>query len=140
MITLYALLTSSDKYPDRALSPELTDEMVEDGADLIRQVNALLEDLESSASDISSGFRPASVNANTPNSAKKSLHMVCKAVDLVDDKDQTLAKLIAANSELLTKHGLWLEHPDSTKGKSTNWVHLDNSSTRKDRPIRIFKP
>lgn len=140
MITLHTLLTSSDKYPDRALDPEATDEVVENGIDLVKQVNALLEDLESTASDISSGFRPASINANTPNSAKKSLHMVCKAVDLVDDKDQTLAKLIATNSDLLTKHSLWLEHPDSTKGKSTNWVHLDNSSTRKDRPIRIFKP
>jgi hypothetical protein len=140
MINLYALLTSSLKYPERALSAELTDEMVEDGADLVRSINALLNDLESKASEVSSGFRPASVNAATPNAAKASLHMKCLACDLLDDKDQSLAKLIASKPELLKKHNLWLEHPDSTKGQVTNWVHLDCSKTRLDRPVRIFKP
>lgn len=140
MISLYNLLTSSGKYTDRALHPELTELMIEEGADLVRKVNALLTELESDASEVSSGFRPASVNANTPNAAKTSLHMKCEAVDLVDDNNQSLAKLIASKPKLLQKYGLWLEHPESTKGKNTNWVHLDKSSTRKDRPIRIFKP
>jgi hypothetical protein len=140
MITLHDLLTSSGKYPNRALDPEATDDVVENGAILVSKVNALLKDLGSNASEISSGFRPSSVNSKTPNAAKKSLHMKGMAVDLADDKDQTLAKLIASKPELLKKHGLWLEHPDNTKGKATNWCHLDMSKTRTDRPVRIFKP
>lgn len=135
-LTLNSLITSSDKYPERAKSLELTKEVLENGEELVRRVNLLLAELEVDSSKVSSGFRPSLINQNIPNAAKKSLHMTCMAVDLVDDKDQTLAKLVASKPELLKKYNLWLEHPDNTKG----WVHLDISKTRADRPIRIFRP
>jgi hypothetical protein len=140
MIKLIDLMTSSGKYPDRALDPEATETVVENGAELVQKVNALLKDIGSDASQVSSGFRPSRVNSATPNAAKKSLHMEGMAVDLLDDKNQSLAKLIASKPELLKKHNLWLEHPDNTKGVNTNWAHLDMSKTRADRPVRIFKP
>lgn len=134
------LFTSSGKYPDRAKSPELTDEVKKNAEELIKRVNALMVDLAwSTPLLISSGFRPSEVNAGIANAAKKSLHQVGKAIDIVDDKDQSLYKRIEKSSDLLKKHGLWMEHGDATRGKNTNWVHLDFGD-RKDRAVRIFKP
>jgi hypothetical protein len=65
--------------------------------------------------------------------------MLGKAIDIKDDKDQKLASLILSNPQLLKKYDLWLEDPAHTKGKNTNWVHLD-VGTRKDRDLRMFKP
>jgi len=89
---------------------------------------------------VSSGWRPPSFNKTVGNAAKKSLHMTGNAIDIMDNKLQTLAYTIKKNASLLKKYGLWMEDPDSTMGKFTNWCHLDNSTTRTDRNIRIFKP
>lgn len=88
---------------------------------------------------LTSGWRPPSVNGATPNAAKKSAHMICKAGDWLDDKNQTFAKLIASRPDLLRKYNLFLENPQFTKGKNTNWFHLD-CMIRSDRPSRQFNP
>jgi hypothetical protein len=62
-----------------------------------------------------------------------------RAIDLLDNKEQSLAKLVQSRPDLLKKYDLWLENPDFTKGKNTNWVHLD-MGTRNDRPSRQFNP
>lgn len=139
IITLEDLITSSGSYKDRYTSPELTSQLKDNGIILINKVNQLLTDLGVSKVKVSSGFRPSNVNANVPNSAKKSAHMTCKAVDLLDDADQSLGLLIASKPDLLRKYGLFMEDLNSTKGKYTNWVHLDFID-RPDRPSRIFKP
>jgi hypothetical protein len=139
MITLQDLITSKGRYPDRANSTELTEELKANGKQLIEKVVALLTELGIKSIDISSGFRTSAANSATPSAAKKSLHMQCKAVDLLDDKAQSLGKLILSKPELLKKHGLWMEDLSATIGKNTNWVHLDIGN-RADRPIRIFKP
>ena len=139
MITYKRLLTADGKYPDREKHSELTEQHKKNGEDLLLRVNALLADLGISSVQISSGFRPAIVNAATAGSAKKSAHMICKAIDLLDDKNQTICKKIQAKPELLKTHGLWMEDPAHTIGKNTNWTHLDTVD-RKDRPVRIFKP
>lgn len=139
LLTLNDVVTASNKYPDRAKSPELTDEVKSNINDLITRVNALLTELGVKQVTVSSGFRPSAVNAAIANAAKKSLHTQGKAVDLLDDKAQTLANLIAKSPNLLKKHDLWIEDPSATKGQSTNWVHLD-CGVRKDRPSRSFKP
>lgn len=136
-------ITASGKYPERLKNTELNQKVIDNSKILLKKVNALLLELglENRVFDISSGFRPSSVNKATAGSAKKSLHMLGMAIDIVDDKKQTLAKLIMSRPDLLKKHGLWLEHPNSTIGKNTNWVHLDMDSTiRKDRPSRVFIP
>lgn len=84
---------------------------------------------------ISSGYRTPEANAEA-GGAKKSNHMKCAAVDFVDDKNQSLAKFCMDNIELLEKLGLYMEDPSYTKGKYTNWVHLQTVKTSK----RIFKP
>lgn len=128
------LITSSGKYPDRANHPELTPEVISNLEQLLKQVTALLNDLGVDHVEVSSGFRPSTVNANIPNAAKKSLHMIGKAVDLADPTN-SLDKLIESHPELLEKHGLWLESPLATP----SWAHLD-IGTRSARKIRIFIP
>ena len=124
---------------DEQYKDQLTDELKVNTKALLEQVNAFLTELGITEAKVTSGWRPAAVNANVANSAKKSLHQVCKAVDILDDKDQTLANLILSKPDLLVKYSLWMEDKDSTKGKWTNWVHLD-MGVRSARPLRVFKP
>jgi Peptidase M15 len=135
VITLEQYFMGRDKlYPQ-----ELTQEIIDNATILLEKVNAILVSLKVKKAEVSSGWRPAAINSQTKNAAKKSLHMVGKAIDIKDDASQTLANKVVSNPELLKNLGLWLEDPASTKGKNTNWVHLD-IGTRSDRPLRIFKP
>lgn len=122
------------KYQD-----QLTDEFKENAKILLFRVNNLLNDLGIESGTTSSGWRPPEINADTPNASKKSAHMECKAIDILDDKNQTLAKLVLSKPELLEKNQLWMEDLNSTIGKNTNWCHLDIKE-RSARPIRVFKP
>lgn len=133
MITLNDYLTSSCKYPDRARHKECTTEVKANAEQLLIKVNKLLKELGFTKVKVSSGFRPSTVNSAI-SGAKKSLHMIGKAIDIADP-DGKLDKAISEKPELLTTYGLWLEHPDSTVG----WAHLDTGS-RFERKIRIFKP
>lgn len=60
-----------------------------------------------------------------------SQHCQCRACDF-RDTDGALDAWCMANQDILAKAGLWLEHPDYTKG----WCHLD----LKDRKNRVFIP
>lgn len=139
-LTLQDWITSSGKFPERAKSPDLTEEVKANATILITKLNSFLDELSYKGKRVfSSGFRPSTVNANTPGSAKKSSHMTGIAGDFEDDKDQTLCKLAEAHPDLLRKYGLFMEDKTSTKGKYTNWCHLDYFP-RTDRPSRTFKP
>jgi hypothetical protein len=115
------------KYPN-----DYTNEILENAKALLEKVNSLLIDLGVVTVVVSSGWRPATVNAAV-GGAKRSLHMQGRAVDLRDSTGE-LDKLIESKPELLKKHGLWLEDPSATKG----WCHLD-CGNRTDRPSRVFK-
>ena len=138
--TLEDYFTSSGKYPERAKSVEITEEVKNNAKNLLSSVNNLLSDLEFTTKQllISSGFRPSDINAQIKNSAKKSLHTSGMAIDIVDPKDSLddLLERLEKGSGLLKAYGLWLEDPDNTP----RWVHLDISRDRMDRAIRIFKP
>lgn len=135
LITIDQYAMGRDKlYPD-----EWTKEVQENAKKLLDKVNAFLIELGIEKVSVSSGFRPAAINNKVTNAAKKSYHMLGMAVDILDNKNQDLAKLVANNPILLKKYELWMEDLNSTKGKNTNWVHLDIGS-RTDRPSRIFKP
>lgn len=137
-ITMHDYLTASGRYKERLNNKELTDEARKQATMLLHVVNCLLNELGVGDVRVSSGWRPEAAN-KAANGAKKSLHMTGLAIDLEDDEDQSLASLIENSPELLEKYGLWLESPEATKGKNTNWVHLDKG-TRKARKIRIFMP
>lgn len=125
---------------DIKFKSELTPELEKNAEDTIKRINALLTDLGwTKDTSVSSGWRPQQINKETPNAAKASTHTICLACDLVDDKDQTLGKLILSRPDLLKKHGLWLEDLASTVGKHSTWVHLD-SKQRSARDVQVFKP
>lgn len=117
---------------------EFTKEIEDQAKKLLEKVNALLTDLGIKSAEVSSGWRPSQINGALSNAAKRSFHMTGKAIDILDNKNQDLAKLVASRPELLKKYGLWMEDMISTRGKYTNWVHLDNGD-RSDRPSRVFK-
>lgn len=139
MIELEQYLTSNGRYKDRLAHIECTPVVKANATSLLEKVNGLLEELKISKVDVTSGFRTSTANANTPNSAKKSLHMLGLAVDILDNKTQDLGKLIASKPELLKKYGLWIEDLSATIGKNTNWCHLD-CGNRSDRASRTFRP
>lgn len=134
MIDLENYITASGKYKDRLKSDELTKEVKDNAVLLLNKVNQLLQELGIKTVVVSSGFRPSAVNAATPGSAKKSLHMIGKAVDIADATHE-LAHKILARPDLLKKYSLWMEDISATP----TWCHLDDSTTRSDRELRVFK-
>lgn len=106
---------------------------------LLQKVNSLLNDLGITSGNVTSGWRPDTINASTTNAAKQSYHMNGMAVDLLDNHTQDLAKLVASRPDLLRKYGLFMEDMTATRGMNTNWCHLDYG-TRSDRPSRTFLP
>ena len=136
-ISLKDYLTASGKYPDRENSSELTPEKLDNEKKLLVAVNALLAEAGILSVSVSSGFRPQAANT-AAGGAKNSLHGTCLAIDLLDDKSQSLANKMTP--ELLRKHDLFMENEAYTKGKFTNWVHLQKNPNMKDRPSRRFIP
>jgi uncharacterized protein YcbK (DUF882 family) len=135
-ITRNDVITASGSYPERLKSKELTQEVTDNIDKLIIPVNNLLAELGIKSVKISSGFRPSAINAAVANAAKKSAHQSGEAVDIIDDKGQSLAKKITL--KLLEKYDLYMEDPAYTIGKNTNWVHLSTRKTRSGK--RIFIP
>jgi len=104
---------------DKTHGSELTDAMRADAAETVRRVNLLLKAAKWGPSKVSSGWRPAAINAATKGAAKASNHTLCRACDIADPKGD-LDKWCLANLKELEKVGLWLEHPTAT----ATWCHL----------------
>lgn len=84
---------------------------------------------------VSSGYRPAEINAAVGGS-KKSAHMTCQAVDFRDG-DGKLTEWCLNNIQVLIDAGLYMEDPEFTNmGPNIRWVHVQIRPTKK----RIFKP
>lgn len=118
---------------------EFNTQILINATQLLQKINAFLNELGVQKGNVTSGWRPASVNSQTQNAAKKSFHMLGMAVDLLDNDKQELAKLVASNPDLLRKYGLFMEDMNHTRGQNTNWCHIDMGA-RADRPSRIFIP
>jgi uncharacterized protein YcbK (DUF882 family) len=115
-------------------SNEFAQYISDNAIELLKVVNPLLMELGISNVEVSSGWRPNSLNSGISNAAQHSNHVIGKAVD-IKDPDNKLDNLLRSHPELLRKYGLFLESPESTPG----WAHLDNA-IRTDRPTRIFIP
>ena len=84
---------------------------------------------------VASGWRPASINAATPNAAPNSKHMTGQAIDIYDpDGDLDDWLMTADGQRVLADLGLWMEHPSATKG----WSHVQSIPPRSGR--RVFYP
>lgn len=109
----------------------LTSDLLSNAQDTINKVNRLLQ-LFGSTRKVTSGYRPAAINAAV-GGAKKSNHMLCKACDL-EDKDGKLDAWCYDNQPKLAEIGLWLEHPSATPG----WCHLQTVPPKSG--VRVFRP
>lgn len=79
----------------------------------------VLEAHPSTKTVISSGWRPAELNAWTPGAAPKSKHITGCACDIYDP-DGAIDDFLMDNNWLLKELGLFMEHPSATKG----WCHV----------------
>jgi len=82
---------------------------------------------------VTSGWRPATINATVPGAAHGSKHLSCLAIDL-EDRNGALDAWCLAHPDVLEELGLWLEHPDATPG----WCHLQTQPPRSGS--RVFYP
>lgn len=127
---------------DRTYKPELTDDILRNARGMVDATNRLLEAMAGSVplvnnpatrSLVSSGWRPAAVNAATPGAALRSRHMSAQAVDLYDPEG-VLDDWCTGNLQTLDRLALWMEHPAATKG----WCHLQSVPPRSGS--RVFYP
>jgi hypothetical protein len=146
-ITVDDIITSSGRYPKRAKSPELTDELKTNATKLCDAVNGLLTELKwNKPVSISSGFRPSTVNSKVKGASKKSLHQMCLALDVFQIKPVNELGLLIRKTQsnlgkngILAKYGLMMEAIEATVGKNSLWCHLDMGK-RNERPSMEFKP
>lgn len=117
---------------DQQYYAELTPELRANARETIRRVNLLLQ-RAGMARKVTSGWRPAAVNATVPGAAKGSKHIHCIAIDL-EDRDGRLDAWCMAHLEVLEEIGLWLEHPDATP----DWCHLQTLPPGSGN--RVFEP
>jgi hypothetical protein len=82
---------------------------------------------------VTSGYRPAKINASVPGAAKHSHHMECLACDF-HDPDGKIDQFCADNFALLEECGLYMESPRTTPG----WCHLQAISPKSGH--RMFLP
>lgn len=82
---------------------------------------------------VSSGYRPAAVNAKVKGAAKKSNHIMCLACDF-RDLDGSLDEWCLQNLDVLEECGLYLESPLHTP----NWCHLQAKAPKSGN--RVFIP
>jgi hypothetical protein len=117
---------------DREYHAELTPELRANARETVGRVNRLLK-RAGFTRRVTSGWRPAAVNATVPGAAKGSKHISCIAIDL-EDRDGTLDAWCMAHLDVLEELGLWLEHPDATP----DWCHLQTLPPRSGN--RVFQP
>lgn len=125
------MLTLPDYFMGRdVLFPqELTPELRANAQVTLDKVNALLEQF-GEPRKITSGWRPAAVNAATPGAARFSRHLTCQAVDL-EDHEGDLDEFLFGFTPRLVAFGLWMEHPAATKG----WCHLQTVAPKSGRLV-----
>lgn len=134
-------ITAEHYFKAYADHPEITDEIRANAETLLGRVDLLLDECVSmgweptinpatgtyiSGQD-NGGWRPQACPIGAPSSS----HKTGSGVDVADG-DGELDKLIT--DELLTRHGLYREHPESTPG----WCHLTTRAPKSGR--RTFYP
>lgn len=127
-------LTVEDYYGgyEEKYSSELSRDMRFNAQHTLDMANCLLS-LFGERRNISSGWRPKSVNARIPGAAVFSKHLTCQAIDLAD-RDLALAQWCVDHKDILQNLGLWMEDPRWTIG----WTHLQTVAPTSGN--RIFIP
>jgi len=116
---------------------ELTDDMRLEAQVVVNAANAILDGFGEPRA-LRSGWRPKSVNDRTPNAARSSKHIVCKAVDIADD-DGRLKQFVFQTDEdggypVLERYKVWAEYGSATP----TWLHIQIVPPGSGR--RVFFP
>ncbi len=82
---------------------------------------------------LTSGWRPAELNATVPGAAVKSRHILGLAADIYDP-DGEIDDYLLDHQDVLITFGLYMEHPSATKG----WCHVQLSPPKSGK--RVFYP
>jgi hypothetical protein len=132
MITLQDYLMGRDKIE------QPSEVLLRNAEETIYRANLLLSRYYQANPDaervkVTSGYRPAVVNAKTLGAAPRSKHLTCEAVDLSDPEGE-LDEWCEANIKVLQDIGLWMESPGATKG----WTHLQIIGPKSGK--RVFYP
>lgn len=129
-ITEY-LMGRDVKYP-------INDEQTANIVKLLNKVNLIMNefyiDTQVLKRPLTSGYRPAEINATVKGASKTSHHTRCAAIDIADS-DKELANWLKLKGEgILVKYDLYIENTDITK----TWVHFQIYPPRSGK--RIFNP
>lgn len=132
------MITLADYMMGRDETDPPSEEMRKNADETIYLANLLLswyyhDKPDAEKTKVTSGYRPSSVNANTPGASARSKHLTCQAVDLSDPEGE-LDDWCMENQKTLEQVGLWLEHPSATKG----WTHWQIVPPRSGK--RVFYP
>lgn len=141
MITLADYWMGRDREFPMAMTPDIEHNaaiMVELANKLVILARSAGVDFEANprtGSVVSSGWRPAALNATVAGAAVKSKHITGQAIDLYDpDGDLDDWLMTPDGQTTMAKLGLWHEHPSATKG----WAHLQSVPPKSGR--RTFYP
>lgn len=115
----------------RATEQTLPKDLLDNAVDLLSRVNKIRQ-AYGKPMRVSSGYRPAAINA-AAGGAKRSNHMICKAIDIADP-DGSIKTWMRQNEQLLVDNGLWAEHWEATP----TWLHLQSVPPKSGN--RWFKP
>lgn len=128
MITLQDYLRGNEKrYP-----ADYTPQIKAAAEDTISRLNRLLG-FFGEERPLTSGWRPAGLNAKTQGASKTSWHIQAKAADFADGDGAMDDWLMSAEGEAaLVECGLWHEHPSSTKSVNggDGWCHVQTVAPR----------
>jgi hypothetical protein len=100
--------------------------------DTVARVNLLLA-LFGEKRTLTSGWRPAALNATTRGASKTSLHIQGKAADIADGGGELDDWLMSPKGEeALIQCKLWHEHPSCTRGAAggEGWCHVQTEPPR----------
>jgi len=104
-------LITREKYlkgRDRTYANEWSSTLSKNTDKTISIINVFLEDIGVDWDvQVSSGWRPASMNQSVSGAALNSNHITCLAVDIVDLAPFPLMKLILDNLDKAEKHGIY---------------------------------
>jgi len=127
----YPLAISPDIERNAAVTVELANRLLEHASNH----GVTMDRHPVNKSQVSSGWRPPALNANTPNAAPNSKHMTGQALDIYDPDGDLDAWLMTTEGQAaLTSIGIWIEHPSATKG----WCHIQIVPPRSGH--RVFYP
>ena len=129
------MITREDYFMGRDKDSPPTEQMRKWADETIYRANLLLSryyqaNPEAEKTRVTSGYRTLAINSATPNSAPRSKHLTCQAVDL-SDPDGELDDWCMDNQKQLEQVGLWMEHPSATKG----WCHLQIVPPRSGKTV-----